>query len=88
MVVVNIITNGSTKEPGLEALLRELTYLCATGKFELVPRYITSQANRLPDHLSRAWQDKGHLQEFNKLKPPHWKRLEITEDLWHFSNNW
>ena len=50
---VEVINRGATRDGKLLDLLRELTWVCATGEFELVAQYITSEANRLPDLLSR-----------------------------------
>ena len=87
-VVVSVIQSGLTRDKCMAQLLRELTFICATGEFELVPRYIRSRDNRLPDLLSRAHLHKRYMNSFLQVKPRDLVEIEIQDCMFDVTNVW
>ena len=86
--VVNAIVNGFTRDMKMAVLLREFAFTCATGEFEVVPRYIRSQDNRLPDLLSRRYLHQKFQNKFEQLKPENYEEIVIHEQFLQLNNNW
>ena len=55
-----VINTGKTRDKVMQMLLRELCYITATNKFEIVAQHIPGVENRLPDMLSR-WSTSPEL---------------------------
>ena len=50
---VIVINSGKSRDPFMQACLRELCFVCAKGEFEVWAEHIAGVNNRLPDLLSR-----------------------------------
>jgi len=57
-----VINTGKTRDPVMQALLRELCYVCALNCFEIVAKHIPGENNRVPDMLSR-WTISPELRQ-------------------------
>ena len=88
MGVVDLITSGFTKNDILQEWLRELAYICAINKFEIVTQYIQSEDNRKPDLLSR-WETGVHYREqFLSEIDNTWEEIQVTQNDMQLHNTW
>ena len=79
MAVVQIIKNGDTRDSRMQEMLRELVMLAAVEQFEIIPVWISSQDNRVPDILSRLHLDPKYQQELKELKGDNWKQINVVK---------
>ena len=75
--VVGIINNGSAKEKWLQHLLRVFALEAATGQFEVVAEYISSQENWVPNLLSRIHLGSRYKRAFEEIKKPDWTQVQV-----------
>ena len=64
---VQVIKSGRSRDPFMQACVRELFYLAAINQFEVCPIHIFGVDNRIPDHLSRWHLDQYHSRKFFDL---------------------
>ena len=69
-------------------LLRELAFVAATNKFEIVAQYINTKQNRIPDLLSRASLNDSYLQQFFQETGPEWIRINVPSYLFNMQHDW
>jgi len=70
-----VINTGKTRDKTMQALLRELCFVCATNNFEIFARHIPGVENRVPDMLSR-WSISREL-----------RNQFVLEELSNFTNS-
>ena len=87
-VCVALLNYGITRSPFLASCLREIQWYLAKYSIELRAEYIPSKQNCLADLCSRAFSDKKHYINFNKLLNQGTLRLEnIIYDKFTFENS-
>ena len=62
--VCHVINTGKSKCTILQDCLREIAVLAACYEFQIRTVHISSECNRLSDHLSRWDLDISHRQKF------------------------
>ena len=89
MAVVEVLNNGRSRDWFLQAGLREFTFICATGQFEVRLQYVRSKFNTVADWLSRWFKGQGErrlLRDHERgCRLPH-KR--ISPGSFKFDNSW
>ena len=66
-VCVNCINEAKAKNPYMQALLREICFICAINDCQIRAVYIPTYTNRIADSLSRYHLSQQHRLEFTKL---------------------
>ena len=64
---VTVLNTGRTKDPFLQACLREVCFLAATCECEIRAVHISGRSNRIPDLLSRWHRSDWYKAEFHRL---------------------
>ena len=88
MIVMNVINAGKSSDGIMQAMLRELTFVAATGEFEVVTKYIRSSDNRVPDLLSRIHTKAKYKTEFNDMKQSAWIQVQVSDNMFNLDNTW
>ena len=88
MATVIVISTGKSKDPLMQACLRELVWILATNEAEIRVSHITTDQNRIADILSR-WDlmsdAKGKLIE---VVGGECEEITVSEDQFRFSHDW
>ena len=86
---VSVINTGRSRDPFLQACLRELVLIAARHQFEIRAIHIPGITNRIPDELSRWSLGPKHEERFWSLAPKgQAKEVFVYEGLFHFSHIW
>ena len=86
---VNVVNKGSSRDLFMQECLREITYICAIGEFEVRCKYLAGVDNRLPDILSRWSFGPSHAKQFYALtKNVRLTPIFVPNDYFHFLHDW
>ena len=86
--VVDIISAGTRRDSLLQDILREFTFVCATGQMEVVARHVMGISNEVPDILSRYHLHAKYRKKFTQYMEPDWVYYPCSESLLRFSHDW
>ena len=86
--VVEVINRGSAKDKWLQTLLRLFAYQCAVGQYEVVAEHLMGELNRILDILSRWHLHEKFEQDFERLKQPNWRTVQIPPEAWCINEEW
>ena len=85
---VVVINSGKSRDPFMQACLRELCFVCALGDFEVWAEHIPGVNNRLPDLLSRWGLGAGIPETFRKeTMGLGFREVEIRDEFFRFSHD-
>jgi hypothetical protein len=87
MVSVNVLNAGRTKDPMLLAILREITFICATVNCQVKACHIPGQDNRLADDLSRAHLAADFEARLDDIVDRSWKQVQFDDFVFNFIND-
>ena len=89
MCSVLLINTSRSRDPFLQACVRELWFLASKYSFELRATHISGVDNRIPDHLSRWTLNDFHQREFCRLTTDY-QLVEhsVSPDLFNFTHSW
>lgn len=85
---VIIINTGRSRDPFLQACLRELILMAGRHSFEIRACHIPGVSNRIPDELSRWSLSKEHENRFWSLVPSTAREVFVYEGLFEFCHIW
>ena len=86
---VEVLNKGKTRDPFLQACLREIEFVAGQGEYEIRARHIPGVDNRLPDLLSRWHKGPEYQAEFiERTSNIHSKEIFIYEGLFKFLHDW
>ncbi len=86
---VIVLNTGRTRDPFLQACLREICMLAATAEFEVRARHIPGDTNRIPDLLSRWHSGSATRTEFKTRTRSNPLRLcEVEDAMFSFCHVW
>ena len=86
---VCVLNTGKSRDPFLQACLREICFLAATNEFEVRAVHLAGAENRLPDLLSRWHLSTHYQQQFLQLTAQSAaKQVLIDDNLFRFSHSW
>ncbi len=89
MCTVLLINTSRSRDPFLQACIRELWFLASKYSFELRATHISGVDNRIADHLSRWSLNESHREEFHRLTHAyHLREHQVPPDLFNFSHDW
>ena len=84
-----VINSGRSRDPFMQACLRELCFVCAKGQFEVWAEHIPGVSNRLPDLLSRWDLGSGAPEAFRRqTKGLGLREVRVPVDFFHFHHDW
>ena len=83
--VVHVVNSGYSRDRILQSWLRKLTFIAATGRFEVVLRYVPGVENRIPDILSRLHLNKKFKLQWEENKEDNWIMEELHDDVFQIS---
>ena len=87
--VCHVINTGKSKCTILQDCLREIAFLAACNEFQIRMVHLSSECNRLSDHLSRWDLDISHRQKFFDLvKGQTVTESIVSQDLFHLTHTW
>ena len=87
--VCHVINTGKSKCTILQDCLREIAFLAACYEFQIRMVHLSSECNRLSDHLSRWDLDISHRQKFFDLvKGQTVTKSIVSQDLFHLTHTW
>ena len=87
--VCNVVNAGKAKCPVLQDCLREIAFLAAIHEFQIRMVHISSESNRISDHLSRIELDSSHLTKFLELvDPSRVTEYKVLPEHFQFSHSW
>lgn len=85
---VTVLNTGRSRDPFLQACLREISFLAAKFRFELKAVHLPGALNRLPDLLSR-WGSASCRKEFSaRTAGLHMKCCHVDAQCFRFSHKW
>ena len=85
----HVINTGKSKCTILHYCLREIAFLAACNEFQIRMVHLSSECNRLSDHLSRWDLDISHRQKFFDLvKGQTVTESIVSQDLFHLTHTW
>ena len=86
---VLVINSGKSRDPFMQACLRELCFVCAKGQFEVWAEHIPGVSNRLPDLLSRWYLGSGASEAFHRqTQGLGMREVYVEEDRFSFHHSW
>jgi len=85
---VNAINNLGVHDKFLQACVRELMLICASGDFQVRAVHIPGIENRLPDWLSRAHLNNNNLDKFIAATDGKLDCVDILDDSFKFEYDW
>ena len=86
---VKAINSGRSGHPFMQAILREICFICATNDTLVRAIWLEGRKNKIPDALSRWFEDIKHRKLFYELtKNVKISQQEITDQMFLFSNTW
>ena len=86
---VEVLNKGKTRDPFLQACLREIEFVAANGEWEIRARHIPGVDNRIPDLLSRWHMGVQFQTEFQeRTKNVSTTHIFVFEGLFKFLHNW
>ena len=88
MACVEIISSGSTKDHRLQNLMRHVIMECARNNIEIIPRYIKSVENRIPDFLSRLHKGPVFKQKLRQELPMDSKMVAVPMNFFDVTDIW
>ena len=86
---VTVLNTGRSRDPFLQACLRELAFVTARFEVEIRGNHVPGVTNRIPDALSRWDLDPKFLLEFHRLvgpEPVH--DTFVYEGFFQFAHDW
>ena len=87
--ICNVVNAGKSKCPVLQDCLREIAFLAAVHEFQIRMVHISSESNRISDHLSRIELDSSHLTKFFELvDPSKVTEYRVLPEHFQFSHSW
>ena len=86
---VTVLNTGRTRDPFLQACLREICFFAARFECELKAVHLPGTDNRIPDLLSR-WELGTKAREEFRSRTCHLSTVEccVPDSLFRFSHNW
>ena len=88
-VSVVVVNTGRSRDPFLQACLREICFLASVHEFEVKAVHLPGVSNRLPDLLSRWDLAKRFQEEFHQLtKDIITTEFIVDDDMFRFSHKW
>ena len=88
MACVEIIKNGITREANLQNLLRHIAMQCVVNNLEIIPRYIRSVDNRIPDFLSRLHLGPSYARKLRQELPLGCQKIAVPLDFFDVKDIW
>ena len=86
---VLVINSGKSRDPFMQACLRELCFICAQAQFEVWAEHIPGISNRLPDLLSRWDLGAGAADAFRKqTRGLRMREVRVHEEYFDFHQEW
>ncbi len=86
---VEVLNKGKTRDPFLQACLREIEFVAGLGEYEIRARHIPGVDNRLPDLLSRWHKGPEYQTEFlERTQNTESKEIFIYDGLFKFLHDW
>ena len=85
--VVGVLNGKKSKNPFLQACLREVTECLAKNQCEIVVRYINTKKNTIPDWLSR-WDNPSCRQNFQNIREADWTEMIVGRKHYTFTSGW
>ena len=87
--ICQVVNSGKSKCPILQDCLREIAFLAASYEFQVRMIHLSSESNRIADHLSRWDIDISHQQKFFELvDPSKVTNYEVLTECFEFSHTW
>ena len=88
-VSVRVMTTGRSRDPFLQACLREICFLAAIHELEIRAVHLAGVTNRLPDLLSRWDLSERVRAEFrNRTSHLVTSRCHVSKSMFKFSHTW
>ena len=89
LATVTVINSGRSRDPFMQACLRELCFVCAQGQFMVWAEHIPGISNRLPDLLSRWDLGTGAAEEFrHQTLGLGLEEVDVPVDYFSFHHDW
>ena len=86
---VTVLNSGRTRDPFMQACVREILWLCSTFQCEIRACHLEGSKNRIPDLLSRWDFSPRHKEEFLTLTcDTAVAEYKVSENLFKFSHDW
>lgn len=86
---VSCVNSGRTRDPFMQQCLREITYLAATGDFEVRMTFVSTLDNGIPDSLSRWYDGAKYRRKFKQLTSGlKLKQRRINDSHFDWVYNW
>jgi hypothetical protein len=83
------VNTGKTRCPYLQKCLREICFLAAIHEFEIKAQHLSSEDNRVSDHLSRWHMNPLHEKQFLILaRDYNLKEWTVDPSLFEFMHTW
>ena len=87
--ICQVVNSGKSKCPILQDCLREIAFLAASYEFQIRMIHLSSESNRIADHLSRWDIDISHKQKFFELvDSSKVTNYEVLTEFFEFSHTW
>lgn len=89
MACVLLINSNRSRDPWMQACIRELWYIACGFSLEIRAKHIQSSVNTIADHLSRWHLSPNHQSEFQRLtKDFNIVEHRVNTDIFSFSHDW
>ena len=86
---VEVLNKGKSRDPFLQACLREIEFVAGQGEYEIRAKHIPGVDNRLPDLLSRWHKGPEFQSEFaSRTQNVSKKEIFIYDGLFSFLHDW
>ena len=86
---VHVINSGKTRDPFLQACVREICFLCAVFDCEIRAVHLAGEDNRLADFLSRWDVAPGYRDKFfTEAAQFECTECSVTDEMFRFSHPW
>lgn len=87
--VCHVINSGKAKCEILQDCLREIAFLAALYEFQVKMVHLSTDENRVSDHLSRWETDHSHrVGFFESVKEYELNEHEVSQNLFEFIHIW
>ena len=88
LLVVQAVNAGMTKNKLMADLPRELCFVAAVNKCEVVVLHVLGINNRIPDILSRIHTHQKFNNQFCQIRQPDWINVDISPALFNIAHDW
>ena len=82
------INKGRTRDPFMLCCIRELAWVCAEHQIMIKACYVNTKLNKIPDALSRWYQQADARRQFKRMTDKTWVRWTIKDNMVKFVSPW